>query len=162
MLCYDNHYFDAVVPFPPSSVKSRSPTSKGLTQPGYHLGHLSLGYWSFAFASVNTFQTACKYSSKQHVAPSASLYYTVVWWPITWRDHSEPANDWFGQLLIWFSTSKYRPKICGLGLMIVTWTTEVAFDETNYVYLHVISFELEQGSVSEHHHHHYDQADHHS
>ena len=30
--------------FPPSSVKSRSPTSKGLTQPGYHLGHLSLGY----------------------------------------------------------------------------------------------------------------------
>ena len=84
--------------FPPSSVKSRSPTSKGLTQPGYHLGHLSLGYWSFAFASVNTFQTAWKYSSKQHVAPSASLYYTVVWWPITWRDHSEPANDWFGQL----------------------------------------------------------------
>ena len=82
--------------FPPSSVKSRSPTSRGLTQPGYHLGHLSLGYWSFA--SVNTFQTACKYSSKQHVAPSASLYYTVVWWPITWRDHSEPANDWFGQL----------------------------------------------------------------
>ena len=69
--------------FPPSSVKSRSPTSKGLTQPGYHLGHLSLGYWSFA--SVNTFQTACKYSSKQHVAPSASLYYTVVWWPTTWR-----------------------------------------------------------------------------
>ena len=51
---------------------------------------------------------------------------------------------------------------CGLGLMIVTWTTGVAFDETYYVYLHVISFELEQGSVSEHHHHHYDQAGHHS
>ena len=29
---------------------------------------------------------------------------------------------------------------CGLGLMIVTWTTEVAFGETYYVYLHVISF----------------------
>ena len=46
--------------------------------------------------------------------------------------------------------------------MIVTWTTEVAFDETYYVYLHVISFELEQGSLSYYHHYHYDQADHHS
>ena len=38
------------------------------------------------------------------------------------------------------SISQYQFGWCGLGLMIVTWTTEVAFDETYYVHcLHMIS-----------------------